>query len=211
MRLLAWLLRTFFYLLYHPFAWTYDLVAWLTSLGRWRTWVNSTLPHLTGPRVLELGHGPGHLQVAMNRKRLTPLGLELSTQMGRLAMRRLRKAGLPAHLARGDATQLPYSSACFDQVVATFPTEYIFAPQTLSEVRRVLTSRGSFIVLPLAWITGKGPLNRFAAWLFRVTGQAGPWRRQFGEAITAAGFAVEERRQSLGDSEVMLVIARKRS
>ena len=210
MRLFAWLLRSFFYLLYHPLAWTYDLVAWTVSLGRWRSWVNSALPWLAGPRALELGHGPGHLQVKMRNKGLLSFGLDRSPQMGRLAIRNSRKVGAVAKLTRGDALHLPFGSGSFDQVVATFPSEYIFEPQTLSEVHRVLAAKGVFIVLPLAWITGKSVPDRLAAWLFRVTGQAGEWQPRFTEGIAAAGFAVEEDRKDLGSSEVLLIVAQKK-
>ena len=56
------LLRFFFYLLYHSFAFAYDLVAASVSLGRWKDWVLSVVPFIEGNRVLEIGHGPGHLQ-----------------------------------------------------------------------------------------------------------------------------------------------------
>jgi hypothetical protein len=36
----------------------------------------------------------------------------------------------------------------------------------------VLAPGGRFVLLPLAWITGGSPLERLAAWLFRITGQA---------------------------------------
>src|SRR6266545_6817971 len=55
-------MRLFFRLLYHPFAWSYDLVAATVSLGRWKGWVKTATGLLTGPRVLELGFGPGHMQ-----------------------------------------------------------------------------------------------------------------------------------------------------
>lgn len=55
------ILKTFFYLLYHRFAWAYDFVATSVSVGMWDEWVFSVLPALEGPIVLELGHGPGHL------------------------------------------------------------------------------------------------------------------------------------------------------
>jgi len=47
-RLLASLLRPIYYLLYHHFAWTYDLAADIVSLGQWRNWARAALPHLDG-------------------------------------------------------------------------------------------------------------------------------------------------------------------
>jgi len=60
-------------------------------------------------------------------------------------------------------------------VAATFPSEYIFEPQTLAEIRRVLRPGGKLVIIPSAWITGQGWLEQLAAELFRVTGQAGRW------------------------------------
>jgi len=96
------LLRFFFRLLYHQFAFTYDLVAATVSLGRWKDWVLSVLPFIQGTRVLEIGHGPGHLQRALLEQNLLAVGIDESSQMGRLAKRNLRrffhsKAGAPPH------------------------------------------------------------------------------------------------------------------
>jgi ubiquinone/menaquinone biosynthesis C-methylase UbiE len=201
------LLRAFFYLLYQPLAWTYDAVAWLVSLGRWRSWVETVLPELSGPRVLELGHGPGHLQVAMRIRDLSPVGIDLSSQMGRLAAERGRRHGFAPLLVRASGTQPPFRSGAFDQVVATFPTEYIVQPATLAAAHRVLRPGGSMVLLPVAWLNSRRPVLRPFAWLFRITGQAAPWTGAFSQALARAGFAVRERRVQLPDSEVMLVIA----
>lgn len=201
------LLRVFFYLLYQPLAWSYDAVAWLVSLGRWRSWVNSILPELsTGGRILELGHGPGHLQVAMRNQGVEPVGIDLSAQMGRLAIRRLRSAKHAPLLVRADGRRLPFRSGAFQHIVATFPTEYIVQASTLAEARRTLSATGSLVLLPVAWITGRNLLEHAAAWLFRITGEAGEWDGRFSAAIRQAGFAVEEKRVALPGSEVMLLV-----
>ncbi len=166
-------LRIFFHLLYHPFAWSYDLVAWTVSLGRWKDWVKSVVPFIEGTRVLELGHGPGHLQRILRDLNLLTVGLDKSRQMGNLAKKRLVQSGYTQpRLVRGLAQSLPFPAEKFETVIATFPSEYIFEQGTLLEVRRTLTNGGRLIVLPVAWITGQGTLDRFLAWLFRFTGQA---------------------------------------
>jgi ubiquinone/menaquinone biosynthesis C-methylase UbiE len=157
-------MRFFFHLLYHPFAFTYDLVAWVVSFGRWKDWVYSISPLLKGTRILELGHGPGHLQRFLLERGLTPVALDESTQMGRLAKRRL---GGQHKLTRGLAQALPYAADSFDSVVATFPTDYIFHPQTLAEIKRILADDGRLIVLPAAF-----PSNGFLKWLYKVTGES---------------------------------------
>ena len=208
-RFLTFLVRIFFFLLYHPFAWTYDLVAWLVSLGRWKSWVQTILPEISGPQVLELGHGPGHLQQTLREQGYIVYGIDRSKQMGRLASRRLRKvSGAAPPLTRAKAEDLPYRTGAFHDVVATFPSEYILSPATIASIRRVLAPRGKLLILPVAWITGERTLDRAAAWLFRATGQAGEWDSAFSNALTLFGFEVEEKRLKLGTSEVMLLIAK---
>lgn len=204
-------LRFFFYFLYQPFAWSYDFVAWLVSLGQWKAWIQTVLPELHGSRVLELGHGTGHLQVAMRKKGQLAFGADLSSQMGKIAAKRIRTAGSNPLLVRAEAQFLPFVARSFDQAVATFPSEYILDPKTLNSVHRVLLPGGRAVILPVAWITGRGPLRRIAAWLFRVTKQAGRWTSLFSDAFLKAGFTVNEKHARLPGSELVLLIATKPS
>jgi len=164
--------RLFFHLLYHQMAWTYDWVAAAVSLGRWKKWVYTPLPYLEGPRILELGHGPGHLQIKMHARGNLVVGLDESRQMGLIAHKRLRNSGCSPLLVNGYAQSLPFPDGCFDQVVATFPSEYIAQMDTLNQINRVLQDGGILWILPVAWITGEKLSLRAAAWLFQVTGQS---------------------------------------
>lgn len=195
-------MRFFFQLLYHPFAFTYDLVAWVVSFGKWNDWVLSIFPLLKGTRILELGHGPGHLQRFLRDRGLSPAAIDESTQMGRLARRRL---GTAHKLARGLAQRLPYATDSFDTVVATFPSEYIFEGQTLSEVKRVLSNRGRLIVLPAAF-----PSNRFLNWLYKVTGESPASlddviKERLKRPFVQAGFAVEVEIVEMTSSRLVLL------
>ncbi len=167
----ARLLRYFFFLLYHPFAWVYDWVAWLVSLGRWQNWVKTALPYVNG-RILELGFGPGHLQVTIHRRGWPVFGLDESRQMVAMAARRLRRRGLLPRLVRGRAQALPYPTASFNTVVATFPSEYILEEETLREIGRVLTPSGRLVVVAMAWFTGRQLVYRLFRGLFRLTGES---------------------------------------
>ncbi len=109
---------------------------------------------------------------------------------------------------------LPFGSASFDAVLSTFPSEYIFAKQTLSQVRRVLKSGGRFVVVPAAWIIGKSLTDRGAAWLFRVTHQAPSSPREIltahlEQALLEAGFEPQFETVEMGSSLVFVVNAHK--
>ena len=146
----------FFRLLYHQLSWSYDFIAALVSAGKWRQWVTSVSPLLQGPRILELGFGPGHLQVEITKAGYEGFGIDESKQMVRLASLRIAKvcptdakigyAHYPV-LSRAVAQHLPFQTNFFDTVVSTFPSPYIFDPASLSEIYRVLNKDGKLIVL----------------------------------------------------------------
>lgn len=165
------LLKIFFNLLYHKFAWTYDWVAKIVSLGRWRNWIYSVLPYIENSKILELGCGPGHLQIALARENESSYGLDSSREMVRLAANRLSRNSQPVNIVHGKSQNLPFSDHSFNIVVATFPSDYISDYETLAQAWRVLDNSGKLIILPAAWITGKYWWDKFAAWTFRITGQ----------------------------------------
>ena len=102
---------------------------------------------------------------------LAPVGLDLSPYMARLARRRLLRRGLPLRLVRGRAQTLPFPDGAFANVIATFPADFILAPQTLDAVVRVLQPKGRLVIVAMGHLRGPGPLRRFVEWLYRITGQ----------------------------------------
>lgn len=206
MNLIQRFMRFFFRLLYHPFAFTYDLVADIVSFGNWKDWVYSIAPFIQGTRVLELGHGPGHLQRLLRDRGLAAVALDESKQMGRIAKRRL---GSSHKLARGLAQSLPYQSKIFDTIIATFPTEYIFNTQTLNEVRRCLSDGGRLIVLPVAF-----PKSGFLKWLYKITGESPAAltesiKTKSLQPFLNAGFQAEIEIVEVKSSTLLIIVAKK--
>ena len=199
-------LRVFYRLLYHQFAFTYDLVSAAVSFNRWNDWVRSVIPLLRGQSILEIGHGPGHLQKLLIHQGRNIIGLDESAQMGRIARRR---TGPTSQLTRGLSQSLPFADASFETIVSTFPAEYITDPRTVAEVKRCLRSGGQLVILPVAW-----PKNRFLTWLFKVTGEAPATAHevimaQFQRPYAQAGFETEAQTVEVTSGTLLLLIAKK--
>ena len=213
--LAAWrfLIRTFFRLLYHEMAWTYDLVAWLVSFGQWKAWGRAAIPRLRGQRILELAHGPGHLLVAMRDAGLAPVGLDLSPQMGRLARERLRRMDRKGDtlraispLVRARAQAMPFRSGAFDSIVSTFPAEFIVEPATLKEIARVMKQEGRAVVV-LGVAFKRSLPARFLEWLYTATGQREPTPSHLADALAEAGLVIEMEREPMGMVDVFVAVA----
>jgi ubiquinone/menaquinone biosynthesis C-methylase UbiE len=207
--LLKRFMRLFFFLLYHPFAWSYDLVAAVVSAGRWNIWIRSSASFVRGQHILELGHGPGHLQAHLMDQNRFVFGIDRSRQMGRIAYRRLYRLGVQPQLTRASALRLPFSDDSFDTAIATFPTEFIAQPETLVEIRRVLGANGRLVVLLSAWITGGGLFDRFLAKLFDITGQSQPIADAGNQALDflqKAGFNPKLEWVEMQDSKLLVLI-----
>ena len=209
--ILSRLLRAAFHLLYHQLAFAYDLIAWTVSAGLWKSWVLSTVPLLAGAgRVLEIGHGPGHLQLALHRAGHRTFGIDLSPQMSEMARRRLQRSDLSPGLARANALHLPFPQQSFDAVVATFPAEYLADPAAWGAFKRVLAPGGRILVLLGANPLGRSPLHLFSRVLFRVTGQQAIGaedliRQRLEAGIRDLGIELEIRLADVGRSTVFYI------
>lgn len=210
----AWwrLVRFGFRLLYNEMAWSYDSVSWVVSLGLWKRWTLTSLDYLPDhtQRVVELAHGTGTVQMALCERGIGHVGVDLSPYMGRIAARKLGKAGCPAPLTRGNAFRLPLKANSADAVVTTFPTPFFLEEVALAEVRRVLRDEGRYIVVPAATLDLTGVAPRFLEFLYRITGQREDMLQPFTERLAAQGFRVETHTQRVKQSKVWVMVAEKR-
>lgn len=117
----------------------------LTDHDAWRADCRALGDLVPGPRVLDLGVGPGTSAIEMARA--APLrrhvGLDLSAPMLRRAALRARAGGVALPLVRGDALALPFASGALDG--ATGHSFLYLLPDplaALAEVRRVVRPGG---------------------------------------------------------------------
>ena len=123
----------------------YDLGAPL--LPFWQRCLRAALPHLLGPRVLEVSFGTGWL-LTQYAGRFEAHGTDLNEAMLRIATRNLRRNGLSARLQIANVEEIPYPDSTFDTVLNTLAfSGYPDANAAMSELRRVLKPRGRMIII----------------------------------------------------------------
>ncbi len=201
------LMQVIYFLLYHPFAWAYDLVAKIVSRGRWFDWVVFTAKYLDQTPILELGVGTGHLLKSLLNDGQTAYGLDESTQMLRQASRRLIGAGASPLLVRGKAQFLPFKANHFSRIAATFPADYIIERETISEVYRTLKPDGLLVILP-----GVKPAKRSGTRekILNVK-EPGlvPWEAELERSLLENGFVTDWQHFTVRGKELILITAAK--
>ena len=127
----------------------YRFASTVPFAGQWRVWQRLVLARLKGHDVLELGCGLGDLLADMLEAGYNCHAVEHSPAMVAAARDTLQQRNLDAgsRVLQGMAQYIPFPDAAFDTVVSTFPSEYIYDPDTLSEVERVLRPGGRLIVI----------------------------------------------------------------
>jgi ubiquinone/menaquinone biosynthesis C-methylase UbiE len=125
-----------------PAAAVYDL---LTDHPAWREDCRAMAALVPGPRVLDLGVGPGTAALEMVRAEPSRLhlGLDVSARMLSRASARARSAGAPLLLVRADVRALPVREAVFDGATGHSILYLLPDPRAaLRELRRALRPGG---------------------------------------------------------------------
>lgn len=159
-RLHARLVRALFELLYRNRA-LYWFASTVPFAGQWRRWQRLVLPRIRGREVLEVGCGTGDLLADLVAAGYTCTALDRSPQMVAAARATLRRRSLATshtQVVQGSVFALPWAEATFDTVVSTFPTEYIYAPEAMREIGRVLRPGGRLLVVLGAYLLPTTPL-----------------------------------------------------
>lgn len=192
-------IRTAYRLIYGPLNGLYDAAATVASGGSWRAWQAATLPHLRGPRVLEIACGPGYLLARIAVSGHAAVGLDRSPQM----LRRTRRL---APVVRSDAHRLPFGDGTFDTVVMTFSGLTVDAG-VLAEAWRVTRPGGRLVTLDQVAVHGWDWRALLARGVLGATsgGIAWPVRQR----MEAAGFAVSVYEETVGANVAHVVVGLK--
>ncbi len=117
-------------------------------------------------RVLEIGFGTGLNMPFYDRTRVKSIvGVEPSPEMHRLALRRIRQAGIEVTLVGLSAEKLPVEDASFETVVCTNTLCTIQDPvAALKEMRRALAPGGRLLFSE----HGRAPDGNVLKWQTRL-------------------------------------------
>jgi SAM-dependent methyltransferase len=115
-------------------------------------------------------------------------------------MRRLRRRGHPSIVAQAQAQALPFAGGAFHAALSTFPTEYIFDPVALTEIRRTLAPGGELVVVISSRILPVFLWDRVSRWVYDVAGQAPRPDPSWLAPFEAAGFQLALGRSRPGAS-----------
>jgi ubiquinone/menaquinone biosynthesis C-methylase UbiE len=164
----------------------YDL---LTDHRAWRDDCRAMAALVPGPRVLDLGVGPGTSALEMWRAEpgRRHVGLDVSAPMLRRARSRAAALGLVLPLVRADALHLPFRDGALDGVTGHSILYLLDDPAAaLAEVRRVLRPGGGIAFLEpragpahLARALAVGPRHAIAMAMWRGMSRL---HRRFDEA-----------------------------
>ena len=132
---------------YSASAGIYDFV--IKALPIWRNWIKHALPHIAGPRVLEVSFGTGYL-LTQYADRYETYGIDYNANMVATAKKNLTHKGLTSSLQQGSVEALPYQDDSFDTVINTMAfTGYPDAHKALSELHRVLKPGGKLVMVDI--------------------------------------------------------------
>jgi len=134
---------------YTTFARSYDVAVRLLPV--WKTWIRHALPHIEGPRVLEVSFGTGYL-ISRYAGTFETHGIDYNQKMVEIARKNLARARTRAALVRGNVEALPYPDASFDSLVNTMAfSGYPNGARALAEMKRVLRVGGKLILIDFAF------------------------------------------------------------
>ena len=171
----------------------------------WKGWLERAVPHIRGPRVLEVSFGTGYLLTRYAAHYETH-GVDYNQKMVEIARKNLARAGVTARLRQGNVESLPYEDESFDSVVNTMAfSGYPDGAKAMSDMRRVLKEGGRLVLIDVNYPSDGNRLGTMLVNFWKLTGDV---IRDMGELFGEFGFVYTEEEIG-GYGSVHLYIATK--
>jgi len=155
----------------------------------WKTWLKRAIPHIQGPRVLEVSFGTGFLLTQYAGEFDTD-GIDFNEKMVAVASRNLKRKKLAARLAQGNVEELPYEQDTFDCIVNTMAfSGYPDGHRAMSELHRVLKPGGRLVIIDVEYPADR---NRLGMRIARLWVAVGDLIRNLGKLLHEFDFDYSE-------------------
>jgi ubiquinone/menaquinone biosynthesis C-methylase UbiE len=188
---------------YTRFAHLYDFL--VKILPVWRRWICHVLPHVQGPRILEVSFGTGSL-FDFYEQSVEICGVEYNREMIGIAKRNMSKRDRHISFQQADVNQLPFQSGVFDTVVNTMAfTGYPDGNAAMAEMNRVLRDGGKLVMVDVNYPRDG---NRMGVQLARLWMRLGDILRDMDPIFRHGGFEYVDKEIG-GWGSVHLYIATK--
>jgi ubiquinone/menaquinone biosynthesis C-methylase UbiE len=138
----------------------YDLMALLYDVLMvlfpfWKKWIASVIPHIQGPKVLEVSFGPGYL-LKQYVSHYDVWGIDYNQKMVEKTRIRLKGRVSAEKIIQGNVERLPYPDEFFDTIVNTMAfTAYPDGEKALHEMLRVLKAGGLLLLVDVDYPTDR--------------------------------------------------------
>jgi len=176
------------------------------ALPVWKTWLKRAIPHIKGPRVLEVSFGTGFLLTQYAGEFDTD-GIDYNEKMVAVASENLKRKGIAARLRQGNVEALPYENDTFDCIVNTMAfSGYPDGHRAMSELHRVLKPGGRLVIIDVDFPADRNRLGMGATHLWAALGDL---IRDLGKLLHECGFDYTEEEIG-GFGTVHLYIGTKR-
>lgn len=153
---------------YTALAQPYDLAVRILPI--WKTWLRHALPHIVGPRVLEVSFGTGYL-ISQYAGTFETHGIDYNRKMATIARKNLLRARRNAALVQGNVEALPYPDASFNSLVNTMAfSGYPNGVRALVEMKRVLRNDGKLILIDFTFPPDQNWMGSKLAMLWERSG-----------------------------------------
>jgi ubiquinone/menaquinone biosynthesis C-methylase UbiE len=180
------------------------------DMEHFRSEADSVAKHLApGSAVLEVAPGPGFFAIELAKLgRFSITGLDISRTMVEIATDSARNANVRVDFRVGNASEMPFSDACFDCVYCCAAFKNFSQPvEALNEMHRVLRGGGYAIIRDLRKDASLADIDtylrqsgrtRFDAWLTAWTFRTMLLKR----AYTAADFRAMAAQSRFGTCQI---------
>jgi ubiquinone/menaquinone biosynthesis C-methylase UbiE len=170
----------------------------LLLVAAWGRRHRKALPHIQGPRVLEVSFGMGYL-LSQYADRYDVTGIDYNPRYVEAAKQRLQSRQLRANLLEGDAHALPFPDGSFNTLINTDAFTLYQDPQkAMSEFYRVLAPGGRLILMEYNY-------PKDGNWLGRFKVEWARWAKvpylDFDALLKSVGFEFED--HDLGNSGIL--------